>query len=99
MRALEFLTGHMIYNLAYKYLNLIDDNHPELSKLFRLELNHHLSNYLAYIQHSYRILFLISIQKDCPLVETQVNSALGQINVIQITFCLQEYKMQRQLSR
>ena len=28
MRALEFITGHMVYNLAYMYLNLTDDNHP-----------------------------------------------------------------------
>jgi hypothetical protein len=29
MRALEFITGQMVYNLAYIYLNLTDDNHQE----------------------------------------------------------------------
>ena len=29
MRALESITGYMIYNLASKYLNLTDDNHQK----------------------------------------------------------------------
>ena len=24
---IEFITGHMVYNLAYTYLNLTDNNH------------------------------------------------------------------------
>ena len=29
MRALKFITGHMVYNLAYTYLNFTDDSHPK----------------------------------------------------------------------
>jgi hypothetical protein len=32
MRALEFITGHMTYNLAYIYLYLADDNHQSPAK-------------------------------------------------------------------
>ena len=27
MRALNFITGHMVYNLTYNFKNLTDDNH------------------------------------------------------------------------
>ena len=49
MRALEFVTGHMAYNLAYIYLNLTDDNHHSatthriLTLPFR-QVGHHLAH-------------------------------------------------------
>ena len=36
MRALEFITGHVIYNLPYMYLQIPTENHPNALNLMNV---------------------------------------------------------------
>ena len=43
MRALKFITGHVIYNPAYTYLQIPTENHPsEICVMQRVDVNKYL---------------------------------------------------------
>ena len=45
MRALEFISGHMIYNPAYMYLQIPTENHPGFVKKLVISATNKLTIY------------------------------------------------------
>ena len=54
MRALEIVTGHVIYNLAYTYLQIPTENHPYQIRKFKI--------YYPYYENSTIVLIKLMIE-------------------------------------